>query len=278
MNTDETSNELDVTVFVNRLRPFPTGEIHTAERAAMIYIERGYARVEIDFREHLLKANQLLLLAPKSHVFFAEESDDFTVSCVSFSQAVAEDITGHMEPTFFGFLAEYPVAEIDEKDAIYVHHLIAGVNHIMENSTGEHRLQMAKNMIQCFYLEHYDRNKERIARRQRTVVSSQEYLFMKFLSLIHQHAGRERDLAFYADKLCISTRYLSTVVHNQTGDTAKRIIDNRSVQEIKILLRTTADSLQSIAARLNFPDQSFFSRYFKKNTGVTPKEYRTIQP
>ena len=278
MNTNHTSNDIGVTVFVNRPKPFPTGEIRTTEWASMIYVEKGFARIEIDFREHLLKANQLLLLAPKNHVLFTEESDDFTVSCVSFSPTVSEDITGRFEPTFFGFLTEYPVAEIEEKDAVYVHHLIAGVNHILENSTGEHRLQMAKNMIQCFYLEHYDRNKERIARRQRTVVSSQEYLFMKFLSLVHQYAGCERDLAFYADKLCISTRYLSTVVHNQTGETAKRIIDNRSVQEIKIQLRTTADSLQSIAARLNFPDQSFFSRYFKKNTGVTPKEYRAIQP
>ena len=266
----------NISVVINRQKPFPMDGIKTIEYAAMIFVEQGTAHIEIDFNAYDLKASQLLLLAPQNNVLCTAQSEDFTVSSITFTQPVVEEITSRLEPTFIGFLAEYPVADIDQKDTTYLHHLIAGVNHVLEFSTGEHRLQIAKNMIQCFYLEHYDRNKERISRRKAKNISSQEFLFMKFLTLVHQHAAQERDLAFYADKLCISTRYLSTIVHSQTGNTAKKMIDNRCVQEIKILLRNTSESLQSISIQLNFPDQSFFSRYFKKNTGMTPKEFRAI--
>ena len=87
-------------------------------------------------------------------------------------------------------------------------------------------------------------------------------------------AGMGNIWSFYADELCITTRYLSTVVQRMTGVTPKDIIDTRCIQEIKMLLCTTNDSIQEIAFRLNFPDQSFCARYFKRNTGMSPVEYR----
>ena len=81
----------------------------------------------------------------------------------------------------------------------------------------------------------------------------------------------------YADQLCITTRYLSSILQDLTGHTPKELIDARCIQEIKMLLRTTNLTMQEIALRLDFPDQSFFSRYFKKNTGMTPAEYRAAR-
>ena len=67
------------------------------------------------------------------------------------------------------------------------------------------------------------------------------------------------------------------MIQDLTGHTPKELIDTRCIQEIKMLLRTTDLTMQEIALRLDFPDQSFFSRYFKKNTGMTPAEYRTAR-
>lgn len=68
--------------------------------------------------------------------------------------------------------------------------------------------------------------------------------------------------------------YLSTVIQNVTNTTAKSIIDKHVILEIKVLLKSTNLSVQEISNQLCFPDQSFFGRYFKKHTGLSPLQYR----
>lgn len=79
---------------------------------------------------------------------------------------------------------------------------------------------------------------------------------------------------FYADQLCISTRYLSAITKQVAENSAKEIIDENLILELKMALQSTGMSLKEIADKYRFPDQSFFGRYFKKHTGMSPKEYR----
>ncbi len=256
--------------------PFVVDEFVKRDATVMMLVKAGTAKIEIDFKPYSLEADQMLMLPPSSLFRCVEQSDDFTVSDISLSQAITEELTSRFEPAYFGFLTEYPVGSASKDDIDHVCCIIEGVYHMLEKSGQEHSLAKAKLLIQCFYLDQYDSCKAQIAQRSTEGISNQEHLFMRFLTLVHEHAARQRDVAFYADKLCISNRYLSAIVRNQSGRTVKDFIDNRCIQEIKILLRTTTDPFQSIADALNFPDQSFFSRYFKKNTGMTPKEFRAL--
>ena len=96
----------------------------------------------------------------------------------------------------------------------------------------------------------------------------------KFINLVHTYCTTQRDVAFYADQLCISTRYLSAITKQVAEDSAKEIIDENLILELKMALQSTGMSLKEIADKYHFPDQSFFGRYFKKHTGMSPKEYR----
>lgn len=94
---------------------------------------------------------------------------------------------------------------------------------------------------------------------------------------MHEHCTEQREVAFYADRLCISTRYLSTIIRSVAHSTAKEFIDRSVVLEIKMLLGSTELSVQEIAYRLHFPDQSYLGRFFKKHTGVSPTEFRNAK-
>ncbi len=89
------------------------------------------------------------------------------------------------------------------------------------------------------------------------ITTRQTELFHRFVSLVHEHCTREREVTFYADRLCISTRYLSTIVRSVAQTTAKEFIDHTVALEIKMLLQSTDLSVQEIAYRLHFPDQSY---------------------
>ncbi|MDE7005047.1 MAG: helix-turn-helix domain-containing protein, partial [Alistipes sp.] len=77
--------------------------------------------------------------------------------------------------------------------------------------------------------------------------------------------------------LCISTRYLSTVVRSIAHSSVKEFVDRAVVLEIKMLLQSSDLSVQEIAYRLHFPDQSYLGRYFKNHTGMSPTEYRNAR-
>ena len=79
---------------------------------------------------------------------------------------------------------------------------------------------------------------------------------------------------FYAEKLFVTPKHLSAVLKEISGKTAGEWIDHRVILEAKLLLRTTGMNIQEISVALNFSNQSFFGKYFKHLTGLSPREYR----
>lgn len=102
---------------------------------------------------------------------------------------------------------------------------------------------------------------------------NEEY-FERFMSELAKHYMHERSVGFYAGQLHLTPKYLTTVIRRTSGRPAVTWIDDYVVLEAKNLLRYSTMSIQEIAYSLNFPNQSFFGRYFKNHTGLTPSAYR----
>jgi len=97
----------------------------------------------------------------------------------------------------------------------------------------------------------------------------------RFFELVSQNLRTgSRNVSFYAQKLCITERYLFKICKNETGKTPKLLIDEMLLGEIKNSLIITADTLQQIADRFKFPDISSFGQFFKRQTGMSPKVFR----
>jgi len=123
-------------------------------------------------------------------------------------------------------------------------------------------------------MHHYDSLFRRLADQQQGLQSREQTIFDRFIYLINQHAVEQHHMAFYASKMCLTERYLGTVVRQASGITAKEWIDRALVTRIKIELRHTNKSVAQISDEMKFPNPSFFSKYFRRLTGMTPLEFR----
>ncbi len=117
--------------------------------------------------------------------------------------------------------------------------------------------------------------KERLAAVQRDGGTSRAQIIMEdFLVLVRDHHTKERGLAFYADKLYLTPKYLSKLIKSVSGKSAHEWIDSFVILEAKNMLKYSEMSVKSIVYSLNFPNQTTFYRFFKAKTGMTPSEYR----
>ena len=115
---------------------------------------------------------------------------------------------------------------------------------------------------------------ERHGATQPVVQSRQQRVFEQFIDLVNTYCSRYHTLDFYADRLCITQRYLGTLVRQASGTTAKEWIDRAIINEAKVALKHSDVTVAQLADRLNFPNPSFFCKYFKRMTGLTPTEYQ----
>lgn len=99
-------------------------------------------------------------------------------------------------------------------------------------------------------------------------------LFNRFMMLVEHEYKKSRDVNYYAALLNITPKYLTTIVRQMTGQTPKRIIDHYTVLQLRLCLQNSELSVKQIAWEFNFSDVSFFCRFFKRHTGVSPMQMR----
>lgn len=102
-------------------------------------------------------------------------------------------------------------------------------------------------------------------------------MFQRFMELLETYHTRERSVAFYASKLSVTPKYMGTVIKNYSGKSAIEWINEHIILEAKLMLMNTHSTIQEIAYNLNFSSQSLFGKYFKTHTGLSPKEFRSLQ-
>ena len=98
--------------------------------------------------------------------------------------------------------------------------------------------------------------------------------FEELVKLIDANFMRERGVAFYADQLCLTPKYLSVIVKSVCGKTVQQLIFKAIIRRSIYLMKNTNMTIQQIACELSFPNASSFGTFFKKHTGLSPKNYR----
>lgn len=104
--------------------------------------------------------------------------------------------------------------------------------------------------------------------------SRQHELYHRFVALVKDNFMTHRDVSYYASSLFISSGHLSRIIKSASGKTVGAWIKDYVILEAKVMLQSSDLTISQISDYLNFPNASFFSKYFRENTGMTPGQYR----
>ena len=104
--------------------------------------------------------------------------------------------------------------------------------------------------------------------------SRKDLLMRRFFALVKQHSINERSIDFYASELCVSSGYLSIIVKRESGHSVMYWINRSLIYRAKIALVYTDKTINELTDDLNFSTPSFFCKFFKNATGLTPSQYR----
>jgi len=202
---------------------------------------------------------------------YKEISDDFEGLFIVMSKRFSDSLFANVQERLplLLFTKENPVVLLSNEGLEMMKRFYGMFLHIVGQKENPHRLEVVKHLtLAFFYHTQMHKNPEKEKK------SKQDLLLDSFLNVVQKHYKEERGVDFYADKLCLTPKYLSTVIRQTSGKTAGEWIDEYVMLEAKALLKSTKMTIQQISDELNFPSQSFFGKYFKRIEGVSPKVYR----
>lgn len=234
----------------------------------------GSATVHLNLGHYEIKPGSLIALMPDSTLQGITPGEGlhavFLGVDLGFAREVMPDIHALL-PVMWGTRTN-PVVELCGHDASCLCHFHAFLWQIIRTEEGCYKREMVMNVLRAMLYKLMEIHQG--ASLQHTKRSRNEEIFYRFVHLVERDYTAARTVQHYADELCLSPKHLSTVVKLVSGLTAGDWITNYVVTSAKVLLRSTAKPIREIAEELNFPSLSFFGKYFKKHTAMSPQAYR----
>ncbi|MEG1616610.1 MAG: helix-turn-helix domain-containing protein [Bacteroidales bacterium] len=269
------SKEEFILVGKSDLHPY-TREMNKIPFAMVLFCEEGAAQVTLDFKEYTLTQHAQLIVMPGTAFRILHSSKNFRVSFIAFERDFLIEVILQVSHSLFDFLYNHPLYHYPIQKIGHFRRFFEGMEEIYADRANIYRKPIIYNVVQCFFMDCYDKIHRYIVNPIPSQTTRNEQLFHQFISLLHVHLPQEREVLFYANKMHISSRHLSNITLNFTNKTAKSLIDENIIVEIKVLLQSPNYPIKEIVNKLNFPDQSYLGKYFKKHTGLTLNEYRML--
>ena len=260
----------DSTVFSLMMRQNPPFIIND-HRLGIIM--SGEAEINLNLQDRHLTSGTLVYISPGTIIHPKRLSSDFHIYGIAlFHNFPMPFAQGQMPSAFNGQVRDFQLPASKE-DIATAKHILDTIWQIVHASDNYHRPTVTA--LVAAQMHHYDHLFHQQANQLASTHSREQTIFNRFLQLVTQHCVEHHQIGYYAKRMCLTERYLSTVIRKTSGTTAKDWIDRALVTRIKIELRHTDKSAAQIAEEMHFTNPSFFSKYFRRLTGKTPGEYKS---
>ena len=245
-----------------------------AGMSMVLFCLQGELHVRISLKEYTLRPDMFCVIITGMIFEVLSISNDFRgfmIATRTNFMPVTEKTTQVM--SFYKCLQSRHCFGLEEKEVM----AFVGVYHSIKATLQEldhpYRIPMLQSYVQILYYRMLPIVLKEEESRSKYSHTRQEEIFQRFIGEVEKHYRKERSVKFYADLLCISPKYLSTVIYKISQQLAGEWIDAYVILEAKTLLKSGRLTIQQISEQLNFSNQSFFGKFFKRCAGMSPKEY-----
>lgn len=247
----------------------------------IIFCIEGYLQVTVNNLTYKLMKNDMLTCVPSSIIEDVLLGNTHKVKVFGFSSRFLELITVG-EPNVVNILQYIKTTPKRHLPSTQLDPSILSMygNLIMKTSakrTKIFREKIMKSILTAFFCELMAENTNYIGMSDMSDDNDTKranVVYKSFMTTLANDDGTHRSVCYYADKLCYSTKYLSYVVKSISGRTATAWINEHVIEIIKSYLKYSDKSVKEIAQILDFPNLSFFGKYVKRHTGLSPVAYQ----
>lgn len=252
-----------------RLEEFP----HIIDAAGLCICMEGEIEITIGSQSYPIKKNDLGIIFPNDILYVRNKSADFKGYLLVVTTDFFQLLNVASGTSIYLYIKDNPCISLKEKDKDSLIRICDFLKEYDLRIEHPYREEISKHLMFSIIYEVISIYKKGEPLKQ-VPYSRKNQLYYNFMELLTKNYSMHRELEFYADKLCITSRHLSNICKETTGQTAKECINRHLIINIKILLETTDMTIAQISEELNFPNASFFTKFFKEHTKMTPKEYR----
>ena len=248
----------------------------------MIYCIKGHMKLSVNLNDYELYDSQLIIANPGNIIKVSDvecaDVRDLNYAVLAMSSKFGSELKIDMKKIMNEGVAllETPIMTLsDEMQAVMTGYLNLAVQVIhSESPFREDALSSLLSSMICLGAGAWVEKMDEMKMNASQTTTRSKMVFEQFIRLVGEYHTKYRNVGFYADKLCLTPKYLSKLIKTASGRSAPEWIDSYVILEAKNLLKYSDITIKEIVYRLNFPNQSVFYKFFKARTGMTPSEYR----
>lgn len=241
----------------------------------VVICKRGHLDIEVNLMEMHAEENDVVLITPGSIIGFVRPSADVQLLMMGFGDDADTNALNFASASMRKFFIRPALFHGNSSDMDEVTQIYKLMRHTIQKQSNKEYIREAilhyLGALTCIFKMEQDRF---IKEQNYQKPSRREEILLNFLQEVHDHCQESRDLKFYADRLCLSPSYLAHIISETSGKHASEWIKDAVILEAKAMLRTGSYTVQQVSLALNFPNQSFFGKYFKAAVGISPRQYQ----
>lgn len=258
----------DIVDSIDICAPIKLGKFH------LIMIERGDLIVDVNHRIFRLGDRSTIHLNNGDIIRSIKTSKEIRGHHIVFSTGFQSEIrTSRKSPINIQLKKEFPFQEFSVKEFEFLTTSINRLKTYIKETDHHYRSIVIKNAVHNLLLDISDKRRK-VHGNKMDQATRKEVIFERFKSLLNGYSDEHHDVAWYANAMMITPDYLSKIIREKTGESARATINESIISRAKYLMQQSDLSLKEISDMLHFVDQSSFGRFFKANTGLSPTEYR----
>lgn len=313
MELSELSSQQEASLFLSGLEEWQEGP-QVLTYGAILICRKGKARLNVNYKDWELYEGAVITLFPNDVVELKVDGDckspetengdckspqtengdckspqtengdckslqtanSFQVEILKYNPSLLREASLQLEQTVYSSLRE----DRCRQDTPVVTNIINGMFGLLKVYFDQSECTCISQLVLCqlkaFFIGFHEFLQRNPQYRPDEVKSYRvRELFNRFMMLLERDYKISRDVNYYAAQMNISSKYLTNIVSQVTGHTPKTIIDQYVILQLKMHLKRTTQSIKEMAWEFHFADVSFFCRYFKKHTGLTPQQIRS---